>query len=108
MKFYVQHAGGELMFPSFKDFQSMYRMQFISPSDLVRRENSDRWIKAGDMPELRLIHSERHGAGRKFTQAMWLMVGLSALLILFQLFFRLKPLTGPQPPRPPTSSKPAH
>ena len=92
MKFYVRHGDGELMFPSFKDFEAMYRLKLVSPDDTVRRENSDRWSRVGDLPELRLTHSRTYGAGRRFTQAIWLMVGLATLLMLFQLFFRLGPI----------------
>jgi hypothetical protein len=93
MKFYVKHADGELMFPSFKDFQSMYRLKFIAPTDMVRRENSERWMKAADLPELRLTHSQTHGQGRRFTQAIWLLLGVAVLVVMFQMFMRLKPIT---------------
>ena len=98
MKFYVRHDGRELMFPSFKDFQSMYRLKFVGPDDLVRRESSERWVRVGDMPELRLTHSQTYGLGLRFTQFMWLIVGVFALLILVQLFFRLRPITIPPDP----------
>ena len=93
MKFYVKHSDGEFMFPSFKDFQSMYRMKFIAPTDMVRRENSDRWMRASDLPELRLTHSETHGHGRKFTQIVWLMLGVMTIALMFQLFMRMQPIT---------------
>ena len=89
MKFYVRHEGQELMFPSFKDFQSMYRMKFIGEDDLVRRESSERWVRVGDLPELRSIHLYDRNQ-RSFTQIMWLMVGAAAVLVLLQLFFRFK------------------
>ena len=86
MKIYVRHAGGELMFPSFKDLQAMYKLKFVAPDDLVRRENSERWIRAADLPELRFAQ-QNDKAGRQFTMAMYLMVlGLAAAL-LFRFFF---------------------
>ena len=93
MKFYVKHGDGELMFPSFKDFQSMYRLKFIAPTDMVRRENSERWMRAAELPELRLTHSETHGAGRRFTQLIWLALAFAVVIVLFQMFMRLKPIT---------------
>jgi hypothetical protein len=85
MKVYVRHGDGELMFPSFKEFQAMYRLKFIAPDDLVRRETSERWLRAGDLPELRGV-VEAGRMGRQFTLLMWLLVGFFALVILFQLF----------------------
>jgi hypothetical protein len=108
MKFYVRHADNELMFPSFKDFQTMYRLKFVGPDDMVRRENSDRWTRVGDLPELRLTHSQTYGAGLRFTQGTWLLVGVFALFILFQLFFRLKPMLPPETPPQTAPLKPAH
>lgn len=85
MRVYVRHGDGELMFPSFKEFQAMYRLKFIAPDDLVRRETSERWSRAGDLPELRGV-AEAGRIGRQFTFAVWLMVGLFALVIIFRLF----------------------
>lgn len=85
MKIYVQHAGGELVFPSFMDFQQMYRLKFVSPDDLVRRETSDRWIRAGDLPELRAMHLyEPSAKARHVTTAMWLLIGLMAVAVMLQ------------------------
>lgn len=77
MKIYVRHDDNELMFPSFREFVSMYRIRFISPDDLVRREFSDRWIRAGDMPELRAMHVYHQQDNRKFRR----------LLVILFLFF---------------------
>lgn len=85
MKIYVQSADGELVFPSFMDFQQMYRLKFVSPDDLVRRETSNRWIRAGDLPELRAMHLyEPSMKARHVTTAMWLLVGLMALAVMLQ------------------------
>lgn len=90
MKITVRHEGHELVFPSFRDFAAMYQMKFVGPEDLVRREGSERWIKAGDMPELRAIYlyeTERRRTARLFTGAVWLMLAFFACAILVQLFF---------------------
>lgn len=96
MKVYVRHGGGELMFPSFKDFQSMYRLKFIAPDDLVRRETSDRWVPAKDLPELRALHLyDRPAAGRWVGTAFWLMLGLVALAVALQMVWVLASRPAP-------------
>lgn len=89
MKIYVRHGDGELMFPSFRDFQSMYRMNFVGPDDLVRRETSSRWVRAGDLPELRSSHLYERRNSRRISGVFWLMLAACALVVLVQLFFRL-------------------
>jgi hypothetical protein len=85
MKVYVRHGDRELMFPSFKDFQTMYRLKFIAPDDLVRRETSDRWIAAGDLPELRnLSRAERET--RYVSTTLYLMVAVLAFALMIRFF----------------------
>jgi hypothetical protein len=104
MKMFVRHAGGELVVPSFQEFQALYRMQFISPDDLVRRETGERWLRAGDLPELRSLHLyDRGGRRRAVTLALWLMLGAFALAVMAQLFL-LKP--APTFASPPQKSAP--
>jgi hypothetical protein len=106
MKVFVRHEGRELVFPSFQDFQSMYRLKFVSPDDLVRRETSGRWLRAGDLPELRSLHLyDRGGRRRAVTQAFWLMLGLFALGVMAQLFL-LRPAPRPAVVRPSVPSRP--
>lgn len=86
MKIYVRHGDGELMFPSFREFLSMYKAKFIAPDDLVRREFSDRWIRAGDMPELRSMHLYRRQDLRKFNRLVLLLfLALVALIFVVRL-----------------------
>ncbi len=88
MKMYVRYEGREWVFPSFQDFLVMYRMKFIGPDDLVRRETGERWLRAGDLPELRSVHLyDRNGRRRAVTLAFWLMLGVFALAVMAQLFF---------------------
>jgi hypothetical protein len=87
MRFHVRSGDRELVFPSFRDFQAMYRQGFVAPDDLVRRENGTRWAKARDLPELRSVHLyERGGTHRALTTALWLMLGLFAAAVVLQLF----------------------
>jgi hypothetical protein len=85
MKVYVRHGGGELMFPSFKDFQTMYRLKFVAPDDLVRRETSERWVRAGDLPELRNLRNAE-ATSRAVTTTVWLTVAGLAFALLIRLF----------------------
>lgn len=88
MKIYVRHGDGELVFPSFNDFQKMYRLKFVSPDDMVRRETSDRWSRAGDLPELRAMHLyQDSGRVRHLTNAMWLLIGVAAVAVMVQLIY---------------------
>jgi len=97
MKVYVRHGGGELTFPSFRDFQSMYRLRFVSPDDLVRRETSSRWVRAADLPELRVLELGRRGRGRGTLRLL-----LLALLLAFVTATAVRLLTRPDrtPPAP--------
>lgn len=82
MKIYVRHGDGELMFPSFREFLSMYNAKFIAPDDLVRREFSDRWIRAGDMPELRAMHLYQRQDNRRFMRLVMILF----LLVIAGIF----------------------
>jgi hypothetical protein len=53
MRYVVRdQAGRELTVPSLGDLASLYRQGFLGPDDLVRRETSQRWTRAGDLPGL--------------------------------------------------------
>jgi hypothetical protein len=54
MKYDVKSEDGQLSFGSLAEVQALYRQGFIAPGDLVKPENSSRWVKAGDMPVLKV------------------------------------------------------
>ena len=87
MKVYVQHEGGELMFPSFRDFQTMYRLKFVSPDDMVRRESSQRWTRAADLPEIRALMAQEAGPLKHLPLLLGGMVVAFVAVILFRMFF---------------------
>lgn len=91
MKIYVRHGDGELMFPSFRDFQAMYRLKFVAPDDLVRRETSDRWVRAADLPELRAMRLYERDDTRRFGR---LVAVLFLLLLACVLVMRILSLSG--------------
>ena len=87
MRFHVRHDGNELTLPSFADLANLYRVQFLTDDDLVRRESSDRWIRVGDLPELRALHLyDNSGARRAFSVVLWLLLGAFAIAVTVQLF----------------------
>lgn len=85
MKVFVRHGDDELMIPSFKEFLTLYRIKFVTPDDFIRRENSDRWVRVGDMPELRGVKDSQR-MERHVSAAVWLAVGFFAFLVLYRLF----------------------
>ena len=99
-------VGKELVFPSFRDLQSMYRLKFLGPDDLVRRENSERWIRVGDLPELRSVHLYAAQQGPWTLQLLMLvMLGAVALFVMGQFFFSKSSRVLDDPP--PATVRPA-
>jgi hypothetical protein len=45
--------------PSLGDLAALYRQGFLGPDDLVRRESSERWMRAGDLPGLAASRTRR-------------------------------------------------
>jgi len=87
MRFDVRSKDRVLTLPSFMDLQSLYRVGFLTDDDQVRRENSDRWLRLGDLPELRSMHLyDRSTQRRAFGSLVWLTLGLFAIAVTVQLF----------------------
>ncbi len=53
MRYQVKVDDEMLTFNSIKELEKMYIHGFVSPEDMVRPENSERWVPAGTMPVLR-------------------------------------------------------
>lgn len=87
MKVHVKERadGMELTFPSFAEFQTLWMRKFISDDDLVRREGSTRWIRAGDLPELRTMKDMARG---NVQWGVWLTVGVTAFTLIVALIFQ--------------------
>lgn len=79
MKFYVRNEHGELVVPTYGELRKLYEKQFIDDEDEVRREGSDRWIKAGQMPELREARPRPWLQGNEMA---WLAVAICVLTLL--------------------------
>lgn len=111
MKIHVRHGDRELVFPSFRDFQNLYRHGFILPDDPVRRETSNRWIRACELPELRAIHLyDRSAPRRAFATVMWVMLAVFAVGVTLQLFLSMptrEATLGTKAPSPPRAGAPA-
>jgi hypothetical protein len=50
-------SGNELTVPSLSTLHALYEQGFLGDDDLVRKESSDRWVRAGNLPAL---HGARH------------------------------------------------
>jgi hypothetical protein len=62
MKYEVKSEDGQLAIGSLAEVQALYRQGFIGPTDLVKPENSSRWVPAGQMPVLKV--TERHSSSQ--------------------------------------------
>jgi hypothetical protein len=73
--------------PTYAELRVLYRRQFISDDDEIRRAGSDRWVRAGDMPDLKMVKARPYFEGFEFP---WLViavtVGTLILVLLFQYF----------------------
>lgn len=65
MRYHVRdRSGQELIVPSLADLHGLYAQGFLEDEDLVRADNSDRWIRAGRMPALAGVRLRRKEPGR--------------------------------------------
>lgn len=55
MKYHVKNEHGELVVPSYRELRSLYKAQFIGDEDQVRKEDSERWVRAGNMRDLKVL-----------------------------------------------------
>ncbi len=61
-RYHIRNGEGELVVSSYAELRMLYSRQFIDDEDEVRREGSDTWVKAKELPDLRLIRPRRwHG-----------------------------------------------
>jgi hypothetical protein len=77
MRYEVKVDDQQLTFGSLQELRNLYMQGFVSPDDLVRPENSERWVRAGTMPVLR--------AAKPKAKVETRMVLILALTILFSL-----------------------
>jgi hypothetical protein len=60
MRYVIRNAKGEeLVCPSLADLHALYAQGFLGDEDLVRAENSRRFVQVGDMPALRGVREKR-------------------------------------------------
>jgi len=83
-RYHVRNKDGELVVGSFAELQTLYAQQFLSDDDEVRREGSERWTRAGLMPELRTAKPRPYLRGNEFA---WLaaLIAIASLLLFFLL-----------------------
>jgi hypothetical protein len=82
MKFHVRNEDGELEVPSYAELRKLYEHQFITDDDEVRREGTQRWVKAGQMPELRGAKPRPWFQGNEMA---WIAVFLCVVTLLLLL-----------------------
>ncbi len=76
MRYFIRSADGrELVCPTLADLHSLYQQGFLGDDDLVRPENSDRWVRAGVMPAL-------HGAREQRRDPRKVMALLAAIAVV--------------------------
>ena len=81
-RFHVRNQYGELEVGTFAELRTLYLRQFISDDDEIRREGTDRWMKAGLMTDLRSAKPRPHFHGLEFA---WLAVAIciGTLVLIF-------------------------
>ncbi len=85
MRYLIRNEHGELKVSSYAELRTLYQRQFISDEDEVRKEDSDRWVKAGAMPDLRAIKPRPFFDGLEFA---WLVIALCIATLIMILLFR--------------------
>jgi hypothetical protein len=84
MRYQVKVDDQMLTFNSIKELEKMYIHGFVSPEDMVKPENSERWVAAGTMPVLR-------GARPKAKVETQMVVIVAMTLILLVLLGAVVP-----------------
>jgi len=84
-KFYVRSEGRELAVGSMAELRTLYRRQFISDDDEIRREGSDRWQKAGAFPDLRSARPRPYVHGNEF---VWLVIAIAVASLVLVLWMK--------------------
>jgi hypothetical protein len=77
MRYQVKVDDQMLTFNSIKELEKMYIHGFVSPEDMVKPENSERWVAAGTMPVLR--------GARPKAKVETQMVVIVAMTLIFSL-----------------------
>jgi hypothetical protein len=76
MRYLVRDTRGrELTVPSLEVLHALYHQGFLGDDDQVRRENDDRWVRAGAMPALEGSRHRRAGP-------RWVLTVLAAAVAL--------------------------
>jgi hypothetical protein len=80
VKYYVKsESEGELVVPSGAQLVILFRQQFFTPDDWVRKEGSEKWRRFRDVPEYAgMMESEE--SGKK--QFRWLLYGTTVVVFV--------------------------
>ena len=83
MRQIVKTDHGELTYGSMAEVKTLYEQGFIGPDDLVRAEDSSRWVKAGTLATLR--NAQTRGK-RETGMGVRLAIAICASIALAGLF----------------------
>jgi hypothetical protein len=83
MRYHVRSADGEeLICPSLADLHALYHQGFLSDEDFVRADNSNRWVRAGNMPAFQGVREQRKDPRKMFMLMAAAMALALAILLL--------------------------
>ena len=82
MRYHVRNEHGELEVATYAELRTLYARSFIGDEDEIRKDGSDRWVKAGAMPDLRIIRPRPWVHGMEFA---WLALAIciGTLIMIF-------------------------
>ncbi len=87
MRQIVKTKDGELTYGSMVEVRGLYEQGFIAPDDLIRAEDSSRWVKASTLGTLRDAHSR---GKRETRMGVRVAVAVCASIALAGLFEHAK------------------
>jgi hypothetical protein len=86
MRYHVRNADGEeLVCPSLADLHSLYDQGFLSDDDFIRANNSERWVRAANMPAFRGVREQRKDP-RKMALLLAAAMALTLAILLLVKF----------------------
>jgi hypothetical protein len=81
LRYHVRNERGEeLVVPSLTDLHDLYVHGFIEDTDLVRTDNSERWVMAGRMLALGGVRLRRREPG-KLVMLLLAAIGFTAVAV---------------------------
>ncbi len=89
----AQGEGGELTFGSLAELRTLYAQGFVAPEDLVRPEDSERWVRADRLSGLRGAEP-RSTSETRMALRLGLAIALSVVVGILALKYKGLALAG--------------